>query len=496
MSKNIDQIYTINPITSNASTDLMYFGQSPYGVGDDAAMTFANFAAQLGSVTPVQIQNAAFVSGIDSGVADAYVVTLSPSASFTAANGTAVSFSPLNANATTSPTLSVNGSTPLPIVLPNNTPVQANDINTGSVAAYVIYSNGVWLLMNALVSGGGVTAAQVQQSAFNVGTDTGAADAYVVALSPAIGSYTNGLLLGFTPANQNATTTPTVTVNALSAANIVKASGALVAGDMITGEISYMIYSTAASAFILLNPATVPNPSPFASNISVNSVNIGRDLANGVHSTLVGYLSQNTAGGSANTSLGANSLQHNAAGSNNTAIGSYAMGSITDGNGNVAVGDSSFQFYSGTSTNNNTAIGNTALNSGCTADGNVSVGNYCLANGAAGGNVAIGQFAASNNNAYSNCTFLGISTDSDANSASGVIAIGSGAQAPIATGSTSSDNGSSLAIGSSSFKVGFRGDGTIYPTASVGGGTLPVTFAGYLRVHLNGTFYKIPLYPD
>jgi hypothetical protein len=49
MSKNIDQVFTANPITSNASTDLMYFGQSPYGAGDDAAMTFANFAAQFGA---------------------------------------------------------------------------------------------------------------------------------------------------------------------------------------------------------------------------------------------------------------------------------------------------------------------------------------------------------------------------------------------------------------------------------------------------------------
>ncbi len=47
MSKNIQQIYLANPITTNASTDLMYFGQSPYGAGNDAAMTFANFNAQI-----------------------------------------------------------------------------------------------------------------------------------------------------------------------------------------------------------------------------------------------------------------------------------------------------------------------------------------------------------------------------------------------------------------------------------------------------------------
>lgn len=47
MSKNIEQVYTANPITTNAATDLMYFGQSPYGAGDDAAMLYSSFSAQF-----------------------------------------------------------------------------------------------------------------------------------------------------------------------------------------------------------------------------------------------------------------------------------------------------------------------------------------------------------------------------------------------------------------------------------------------------------------
>lgn len=55
MSQNIEQIFVANPITSNAPGDLMYFGQSPYGTGNDAAETFANFALQflLATATPV-----------------------------------------------------------------------------------------------------------------------------------------------------------------------------------------------------------------------------------------------------------------------------------------------------------------------------------------------------------------------------------------------------------------------------------------------------------
>ena len=49
MAKNINQVFIANPITSNVSTDLMYFGQSPYGPTNDAAMTYANFSAQFGA---------------------------------------------------------------------------------------------------------------------------------------------------------------------------------------------------------------------------------------------------------------------------------------------------------------------------------------------------------------------------------------------------------------------------------------------------------------
>ena len=48
MSKTLQQIFALNPITTNLSTDLMYFVQSPYTPGTDAGMTFANFSAQFG----------------------------------------------------------------------------------------------------------------------------------------------------------------------------------------------------------------------------------------------------------------------------------------------------------------------------------------------------------------------------------------------------------------------------------------------------------------
>jgi hypothetical protein len=49
MSRTLEQIFTDNPITVNAGTDLMYFAQSPYTAGNDAGMTFSDFSAQFQS---------------------------------------------------------------------------------------------------------------------------------------------------------------------------------------------------------------------------------------------------------------------------------------------------------------------------------------------------------------------------------------------------------------------------------------------------------------
>lgn len=57
MSKNIHQVYVANPITVNTGTDLVYFGQSPYGPGNDAAMLFSSFSAQFVSPT-IGVNNA------------------------------------------------------------------------------------------------------------------------------------------------------------------------------------------------------------------------------------------------------------------------------------------------------------------------------------------------------------------------------------------------------------------------------------------------------
>ena len=82
MAENIHQVYVNNPITSNASTDLMYFGQSPYGVTDDAAMTYANFAAQF-VLSNAIINGAHGGTGVNNG---ASTITIGGNVAFTGAH--------------------------------------------------------------------------------------------------------------------------------------------------------------------------------------------------------------------------------------------------------------------------------------------------------------------------------------------------------------------------------------------------------------------------
>lgn len=116
--------------------------------------------------------------------------------------GTKVKFKPANTNGAPS-TLTVNGS-PGDIVLNDGvaTALSGGEVIEDTVVE-VTYLNGNWVLMNPPASGGGgVTALQVQQNAFNTGTDSSAVtNEYVVAdISPPLVGYTNGLIVSFTPA--------------------------------------------------------------------------------------------------------------------------------------------------------------------------------------------------------------------------------------------------------------------------------------------------------
>lgn len=114
--------------------------------------------------------------------------------------------------------------------------------------------------LTALAAGTALTDAanlsQVQKS--NVAQATtvaGTVDAITLAFTPAITSYTSGMVVRFVSAGANTSTTPTANIDGLGAKTIKKNGGgaALVAGDIgVSGSVHELQYN--GTDFILLNP--------------------------------------------------------------------------------------------------------------------------------------------------------------------------------------------------------------------------------------------------
>ncbi len=181
-----------------------------------------------------------------------------------------------------------------------------------------------------------------------------------------------------------------------------------------------------------------------------------------------------------NVGVGSGNLAatNNASATNNTAVGYQAGGGITTGASHTHIGS---QAGVGVTTASNTTL--VGYNSGV---GLVAGGNHTLVGSGSGVGGATG--GATLNTSATNCTLVGYRATCDTNSSVGCIAIGMDSVATKATGATSGDNGPGIAIGSVAAPVGFRGDASIY--SAVGAS------AGYWRLKINGTVYKIQLYAD
>jgi hypothetical protein len=181
MSKNINQVYMTNPITSNAATDLMYFGQSPYAANDDAAMTYSNFSAQFvlstlsthnavlttnasGVITPIVVTNGQVVIGNTAGAPLAATLTASTGISIT--------------NGANSITIASNGANPW---VDQTTASVTMAVNTGytsdagaSLVTFTLPATsaiGDWVEINGKGSGG-YTIAQAAGQAIHYGNLT------------------------------------------------------------------------------------------------------------------------------------------------------------------------------------------------------------------------------------------------------------------------------------------------------------------------------------
>jgi hypothetical protein len=142
------------------------------------------------------------------------------------------------------------------------------------------------------------SAANVNGGAANLGTDSGAANAYVVTASTQIVSLFDGLTIRFKASASN-TGASTINVNGLGAKSIVRPTGsALAAGDVLSGQFAEVAYSSTNDNWQLALSATGATPASFSgtaagtidlltgnSIASASTVNLNSATGNLVHVT-------------------------------------------------------------------------------------------------------------------------------------------------------------------------------------------------------------------
>ena len=140
--------------------------------------------------------------------------------------------------------------------------------------------------------------------------------------------------------------------------------------------------------------------------IVVDGININNGAGTGTSNVAIGSGLQNNTTGSANTSLGLNSLTANTTANNNTAIGNNSLQLNTTGANNTSIGSNSLS--ANTTASFNTAIGASSLNLNTTGANNTALGNTSLAsNTTANNNTAVGSASLQLNTTGANNTAIG-----------------------------------------------------------------------------------------
>lgn len=228
MSKNLDQIYIANPITTNASTDLMYFMQSPYTPGTDAGMTYSNFASQFGApyiaaaLTETDDTNVTLTLGGTPSIALLQAVSITAGWTGTlsgARGGTGVA------------------NTGLTI-----------DLSSGSVGKVLTSDSSGNATWQASGGGGGSIPYVVAG---------GTPNALTLTYSPAISSYTDGLILSFRTGASANSGAVTLNANGLGAVALVTENNTAFVGAELAANGSYIaIYNASFSKFVLQSYVT------------------------------------------------------------------------------------------------------------------------------------------------------------------------------------------------------------------------------------------------
>lgn len=182
-------------------------------------------------------------------------------------------------------------------------------------------------------------------------------------------------------------------------------------GDIAAGLTNWIVNAKAIKDYV--TNVAVAGSTTFATDISVNSLTIGRGPGDQSTNTVVGFgsLSGNSGGGY-NTSIGFGALTANEDGNNNTAVGAQTLYSNQNG------------FYL-------TAIGDAALRSLSGGSGSIAIGSN------AGRYYGVGTDALDSN---SNSVFLGYDSRAGADATNNEIVIGASA---VGQGSNSTTIGTS-----------------------------------------------------
>ncbi len=209
------------------------------------------------SVTPQQVQSSAFNFGVDSGVADAYVVTLNP-ASASYYDGMWILFNPLNNNTTSVPTIQVDGLGTLTLILANDQPLLANDLeNTSLAIVYYSAAAGTAVLLNPQVSTINVTDLQTNYFTFSPAARAiGFDDNYNMSL-PTITTISDGFNASFYPSLTNTSSVVTMSVNGNQYPIVDVLGSNLIPGSLINNQTYNFNYNSSISSYVVQNPSAM-----------------------------------------------------------------------------------------------------------------------------------------------------------------------------------------------------------------------------------------------
>ncbi len=167
--------------------------------------------------------------GVDTGSANAYILNFV--ANFDGyADGEIIYWIPANNN-TGASTINVNGLGPVAIINQDGTPLFANQLTANQVVGIMYKGTGFLLLFGAF-----------QGLTLYGGTDTGAANAYVLPFTGQFAANTNGVVIYWIPSHTN-TTASTLNVKSQGALDIINVDGsALNPGQLVAGVLAQVVY--------------------------------------------------------------------------------------------------------------------------------------------------------------------------------------------------------------------------------------------------------------